>query len=137
MLQIVYISSARSVISAPVCLAILRQSRINNERANVTGLLVAGQRRFLQVLEGPTDTVRTTFARILADPRHYACVVISERYLEERQFGAWAMGFEAGGPDAADGETLTPIVDALVAPLKDASLRAQFTGFAKLQSRAA
>ncbi len=137
MLQIVYISSARSVISAPDCLDILRKSRINNERANITGLLVAGQRRFLQALEGPTDAVRTTYARILADPRHYACVVISDRYLDVRQFGGWAMGFAAGGADSTDGAPLIAIVEALVEPLEDASLRAQFTGFAALQSRAA
>ena len=100
-------------------------------------MLVAGQRRFLQALEGPTDAVRTTYARILADPRHYASVVLSDRYLEARQFGGWAMGFAAGGADAADGEPLTAIVEALVAPLEDASLRAQFMGFAALQSRAA
>ncbi len=137
MLQIIYISSARSVIGASVCLSILRQSRRNNELSAVTGLLVAGQRRFLQVLEGPTDAVRQTFARILADPRHYACVILNERYLDTRQFENWAMGFAAGGPDAADGAGLPSIVEALVSPLKDANLRAQFTGFANLQTRAA
>ena len=137
MLQLVYISSARTLITEVTCADILATSRINNQRADISGLLVAGQRRFLQTLEGPTDAVRATYTRILADPRHYACVLISERYLDARQFGEWAMGYSSGGRDAPDHAGLVSIVEGLVAPLNDANLRAQFTGFAELQSRAA
>jgi hypothetical protein len=137
LLQLVYISSARTLISDDTCADILAKSRTNNLRADVSGLLVAGQRRFLQALEGPTDAVRATYARILADPRHYACVLLGERYLDARQFGEWAMGYSAGGPDASDDAGLISVVEGLVAPLDDANLRAQFTGFAELQSRAA
>lgn len=137
MLQLVYISSARNLISEDTCADILAKSRTNNLRADISGLLVAGQRRFLQTLEGPTDAVRATYARILADPRHYACVMLGERYLDTRQFGDWAMGYSAGGRDAPDHAGLVSIVKGLVAPLEDANLRAQFVGFAELQSRAA
>lgn len=136
MLQIVYISTARAPIGDSLCRDILRSSRANNRRADVTGLLVAGRRRFLQALEGPTDAVRATFARIIADPRHYACVVLSERYLDSRQFGEWAMGFAAGGSEDSHTD-LGQVVATLVAGLEDASMRAQFIGFADLQSRAA
>lgn len=137
MLQLVYISSARALISEPTCTDILVKSRANNVRAGISGLLVVGQRRFLQALEGPTDAVRATYARIIADPRHYACVLLGERYLDARQFGDWAMGYSAGGCDAPNDAELVSIVDALVTPLDDANLRAQFNGFAQLQSRAA
>ena len=137
MLQIVYISTARALVTDRLCEDILRASRVNNQRDGISGLLVTGQRRFLQALEGPADAVRATYARILADPRHYACVVLSEREVEERQFGDWSMGFEAGGADAADDASLVAIVTRLVAPLEDATLRAQFIGFAEVQSQAA
>lgn len=137
MLQLVYISSARTLICEDTCADILAESRTNNLRADISGLLVAGQRRFLQALEGPTDAVRATYARILADPRHYAYVLLGERYLDARQFGDWAMGYSAGGRDAPDGAGLVSVVEALVATLDDANLRAQFIGFAELQSRAA
>ena len=137
MLQLVYISSARTLISENTCADILAKSRLHNQRADISGLLVAGQRRFLQALEGPTDAVRATYARILNDPRHYACVLLGERYLDTRQFGDWAMGYNAGGRDAADDAGLVSIVEALVDPLDNANLKAQFTGFAELQSRAA
>ena len=137
LLQLVYISSARKVISEDICKDILAKSRANNERADISGLLVAGRRRFLQALEGPTDAVRATYARIVADPRHYACVLLGERYSDVRQFGDWAMGYSAARCDAPDDAGLVTVVEELVASLADENLRAQFNGFAELQSRAA
>jgi hypothetical protein len=137
LLQLVYISSARQIISEDICANILAKSRPNNERADISGLLVAGQRRFLQALEGPTDAVRATFARILSDHRHYACVLLGERYSDVRQFGDWAMGYSTGGVDAPDNAGLVSVAQTLVASLEDPNLRAQFIGFAELQSRAA
>ncbi len=46
------------------------------------------------------------------------------------------MGYSAGH-DAADGADLEAIVTALVAPLENPDLRAQFIGFAQLNARAA
>ena len=137
MLQLVYISSARQPITEADCRNLLDTSRRNNSRSGVTGLLVAGKRRFLQAIEGPTDAVRTTYARIITDPRHYACVLLSEHYLDERHFGSWAMGYERGGSELSDDAALAAIVTSLVDPVSDASMRAQFIGFAELQSRAA
>jgi Sensors of blue-light using FAD len=137
MLQLVYISTARQPIDMPMCTDILHRSRINNGVDQLSGLLVAGSKRFLQVLEGPAAEVRQTYDRIAADPRHYACVVLSEREIEARQFGDWAMGFTPGGSEANDDSSLSEIVAALVAPVSDPNLRAQFTGFAELQARAA
>ena len=136
MLTIVYISTAREPITAALCEDILAASRVNNRVDGITGLLVAGQKRFLQALEGPAEAVRMTYARIAADPRHYACVILGERSTESRQFGHWAMGYGVG-QDAADDASLDAIVAALVADLDDADLRAQFIGFAALQARAA
>jgi hypothetical protein len=135
-LQLVYISTARVQPSADELADILAVSRRNNERAGVTGLLLAGGRRFLQALEGPEQAVLGTYARIAADPRHFALVKLSARGVPTRQFGAWAMAFEAGGAASAR-EDLARSVDTLIAPLTDANLRAQFAGFAALHARAA
>jgi hypothetical protein len=135
MLQIVYISTSREPISAPELNSILLASRRNNMAAGVTGLLVSGGRRFLQVLEGPEEAVSATFSRIKADRRHFAIVPLSMKHVEAREFGNWSMGHEAGG--AAGSEGLKGIVADLVAPLADKSLAAQFTGFAEIHARAA
>ena len=136
MLTLVYISTARAPITSALCDNILAASRVNNLADGITGLLVAGTKRFLQALEGPDDKVRATYARIAADPRHFACVVIGERASGTRQFGEWAMGYSVGRD--ADGDAgLEAVVAALVEPLEDANLRAQFIGFAQLSARAA
>ena len=136
MLTLVYISTARAPITEAFCNDILAVSRANNHADGITGLLVAGRKRFLQALEGPADKVRETYARITADPRHFASVVLGERTTDTRQFGDWAMGYSAGR-DADDDAGLEAIVAALVEPLDDPDLRAQFTGFAGLSARAA
>jgi hypothetical protein len=136
MLQLVYISTARQAPSASELESILAVSRRNNGRCGVTGLLVAGGRRFLQALEGPEDAVLATFARIQADARHFALVRLACTPIAEQCFGDWSMGFEAGGPPGSGGD-LNAVVEGLVSPLRDRNLRAQFITFAALHATAA
>lgn len=136
MLQLVYISTSRSIVTPELLGDVLEASRRNNTRAGITGLLVTGGQRFLQVLEGPEAAVLATYARIQADPRHFACVLLSCREVQARAFGEWAMGHQAGR-DCAGAEDVGTVVARLVEPLSDKNLRAQFTGFAELHARAA
>jgi hypothetical protein len=50
--RIIYISTCRTDPDRLMVEDILRQSRRNNRRDGLTGLLVVGGRRFLQVLDG-------------------------------------------------------------------------------------
>jgi hypothetical protein len=134
MLQIVYISTARHRFSKAELEEVLLKSRLNNGRAGVTGLLVAGGNRFLQVLEGPQEAVAATYDRIKADDRHFAVVPLSMKKIEGREFGTWSMGYEAGGFGGTD---FRSTIEALVAPLADKNLVAQFRGFAEVHARAA
>ena len=135
MLQIVYISTAQPGFAPSDLREVLDASRRNNAAVDVTGLLVSGGRRFLQVLEGPEAAVEATLARIAADPRHRALVKLSSKQVDVRQFGDWSMGFELGGvPGAGD---LNAVVANLVVKLSDRNLAAQFLGFAEIHARAA
>lgn len=135
MLQLAYISTSRHPVDQALLDEILTASRRNNERCGVTGLLVSGGKRFLQVLEGPDQAVLTTYARIQNDPRHFAFVLLATRPLEARAFGDWSMAYHQGGA-AADGD-LIEVVETLAAGIEDPNLRAQFSGFARLHARAA
>jgi hypothetical protein len=135
MLQIIYISTARQPLSREELDVILAVSRRNNAAAGVTGLLVAGGRRFLQALEGPEAAVMTTMKRIQADPRHFAIVELSRRIVDTRSFGTWDMACERGGDAGTD--DLQSDLSALIRPLEDRTLRAQFESFAALHARAA
>jgi hypothetical protein len=131
MRQLVYISSLkRQAVADPV--AILSQSRRNNARARVTGLLFFDGKRFLQALEGDDAAVDATFARIQQDDRHHALVVLSSREIERREFGEWAMAFDE--PGAATGDALARI-EKLTAGA-DPVVRATFEGFAKVRRAA-
>lgn len=135
MFQLAYISSSKTPVDRAMLDDILAVSRRNNARAGITGLLVAGGRRFLQVLEGPEQAVLTTYTRIGRDDRHRGLVMISAKAVEWRAFGEWSMAFRDSG--AASGDELEDLVAKLVGTIEDPNLRAQFTGFAKLHNRAA
>jgi hypothetical protein len=92
LIRLIYISTARSELSAAELEGVLRASRRNNAAVGVTGLLVVGGRRFLQALEGPADAVAQTYDRIKADGRHFAAVTLDNRPIAERSFPDWAMG---------------------------------------------
>ena len=129
MLQLVYISS---VVGTPDVGAILALSRRNNARDGITGLLYADGVRFLQALEGPKEMVEATFARIHADPRHRAVVLLSRRTVETREFGPWKMAHRAPG---ADGGAVMGQVAPLLARTHP-SVRATFDGFMRVDRAA-
>ena len=106
MRQILYISSSTTRGVAADVDTILRQSRNNNAIEGVTGLLYTDGTRFLQVLEGPEESVASTYARIAADPRHRAIVVLSDRSIEEREFGSWSMAHRVAGEEQRADETI-------------------------------
>lgn len=130
--QIVYVSTCRVMPDESMLDDILTVSRANNQRDQLTGLLVVGGRRFLQVLEGPTAKCDAAYIRIRADQRHFALVQLSRRLITERSFGGWDMGFEQGY-----GSSLASVVTDLTARVADPYLQAQFRSFAELHSQAA
>lgn len=127
--RILYISTSKGLLSPSALDEILTVSRVKNAAASVTGLLVVGGKRCLQVLEGSPDAVRATFERISNDPRHFAIVKLDDRPIENRSFGDWAMGFQSGG-DVKCARTLPEQVSAIIEPINDENLKAYFRGFA-------
>ena len=135
MIRMLYISTARERVTPEMLADILRASRRNNAIAGVSGLLIVGGRRFLQALEGPEPAVRATYDRIARDPRHFAIVQLGCDPIEQRQFGAWAMGAQAGKTLTVEA-SVSDAVAALISPIADPTLRGYFTGFAERQAAA-
>ena len=71
--------------------ALLQEAQRLNAVDGVTGLLYTDGERFLQVLEGPAESVTLTYDRILADRRHHRIVKAEDRAIEQREFGDWTM----------------------------------------------
>jgi hypothetical protein len=93
MLSLVYCSSATNAFSEADLVALLSQSRENNARLDITGMLLYKDGNFIQVLEGPDDAVRQLFNTISADYRHRGVIKLLERPVEERHFADWSMAF--------------------------------------------
>ena len=101
MRRIVYLSTASTLMSDNDLMALLRRSRENNLRVEVTGLLLYSGGNFIQLLEGESDAVGKVYARIEQDPRHHGCLQMLDAPASQRLFPNWAMGFrpEDGLPD--------------------------------------
>jgi hypothetical protein len=129
--QLTYISTAVAGLTDREIENILAISRRNNARDGITGLLVHDDIRFLQALEGEQVVVEAAFRRIKADPRHRAAVMLSEREVAAKQFGAWSMACQRGGGSAGR-LSLPQIVDTLVSAVPDPNIRALFSSFVRL-----
>ncbi|MEG3174970.1 BLUF domain-containing protein [Sphingomonas sp. RB3P16] len=93
MRQLIYrsITTAASGRADDDSIAILRAAASRNGIDGITGLLYTEGPAFLQALEGPDESVADLLASLLADPRHRDVHVLSDRQVEEREFGDWMM----------------------------------------------
>ena len=89
--RIKYVSRFDSPLSAEVIEEIGEQSKRNNERVGVTGVLMASGGLFYQVLEGPEEAVDEVYERIVADGRHTDLLLLSTETEVDRMFPDWSM----------------------------------------------
>lgn len=95
MKRLLYISAARGDMTEADIACILAASRRNNRDAEITGMLLHLDGGFMQVLEGPEDSVNETYARIAADSRHGQVVVLWSEETDSHIFPDWTMGYDA------------------------------------------
>ncbi|MEE4243937.1 MAG: BLUF domain-containing protein [Kangiellaceae bacterium] len=74
---------------------ILLQSRKNNSKVAIGGVLHYGEGYFFQCLEGEESIVVETLKRISKDPRHTDVKVLSKEKVSERLFTDWSMKYLA------------------------------------------
>jgi len=89
----VYRSTMRPGLADADIASILESSRRHNQALGLSGMLLQGRGRFIQVLEGPGPAVDRTYRRILSDVRHRDVVLVYDGANEPRRFTDWAMGF--------------------------------------------
>ena len=91
MYRLIYKSRANEKIDWEMVRKLIKKSEENNEEAGVTGVLLATETHFLQVLEGGFDEVNELFMHIVRDPRHDRVQLIAFDCVESRLYGGWAM----------------------------------------------
>ncbi len=94
MLSLIYVSTSVKLLSDEELLDILKVSRENNSGKDITGLLLYKGGNFMQVLEGPDESVEAIYKKIEADPRHKDLTILSREQISTRQFPAWQMAFQ-------------------------------------------
>lgn len=92
LVRLMYCSRALEAFSAEELARIVAQSRANNPKLGITGVLCATEKIFLQVLEGGRTEVNALYNRITADARHKDVLLLSYEEIEERRFAQWSMG---------------------------------------------
>ncbi len=93
-------------------------SRRRNARVGVSGVLIATERHFAQVIEGPADTVNPLMAAIRCDARHHHVTVLHAEDLSARRFGNWSLAYR--GRSAYLDHYVAPLIAPHVASSRDA-----------------
>ena len=130
MRQIVYLSTAAGRQDAATIAAILAVAHERNVQDKITGLLVVGGHRYLQVIEGPARVVSATMKRIIGDHRHLGVTLLVKRRIEERSFGGWSMAC-CDHLDLGHFATLADLIDQVRAQVSGRKLREQIDCFAR------
>ena len=130
MRQIVYFSTAAESQSEADIADIVAASYRHNVCDGITGLLVAGGHRFLQVVEGGVAPLEALLGRLRRDRRHVGLTVLVDRPIASRSFASWSVLFD-GEPDFGDFFTLEQMLAILRAHVRDRPLRAQIDCFTR------
>lgn len=92
-LRILYSSKTHDRLSETDLTKLLHQSRENNQRTEIHGILCYNHSDFIQVLEGPETTVIKLYQKILNDDRHHDCKLINICLSNKYIFNSWSMGY--------------------------------------------
>jgi hypothetical protein len=91
MYRIIYKSRSRVPLDWDIVRDILHTSEAYNESHGITGVLLASNTHFLQVLEGNYEEVNSAFMRIVCDERHTEIRLVAFSIIDARLFGGWGM----------------------------------------------
>lgn len=89
--QLVYVSQSIRKMSTEDLNEIQRTAKNNNQHIDVTGSLFYNGGWFLQVLEGPLETLNALYKKIENDPRHKNSRVLYNEPAKFRTFTRWSM----------------------------------------------
>jgi len=101
--HLAYVSQSQGPLTPELLSNILESSQRNNERDEITGILMCHDQLFFQVLEGEKSAVEQCYARIGVDSRHTSVSLILDDVAESRAFSGSTM--EYVGPDGISQDT--------------------------------
>ena len=93
MIQVSYISAARSPLSTDDLARLLDDCRDYNAEHDITGMLLYSHETFVQILEGEEAEIDALLKRIKKDARHGDIRMLDRKPIAEREYARWSMGF--------------------------------------------
>jgi class 3 adenylate cyclase len=92
MKRLIYISHATQDINSEEIQTLGEISAKNNQRNEITGVLLFIQGIFFQILEGKPQNIDQVYGKILKDPRHTEILCLkTETHVKTRMFPEWSM----------------------------------------------
>ncbi len=90
--QLLYTSFASQPMTREEIDEIVRKAQCNNSQQLITGLLLYGNGRFMQLLEGDEQLIVKLYNKIAKDSRHKSLDLVVLRPAKKRIMGEWSMG---------------------------------------------
>lgn len=90
--QLVYVSRRNENCTAEEIENILQACLRNNDKIDVTGVLLYSNTHFIQYLEGDYRKITGVYDKIKQDSRHRNVALITTGPIKERSFPSWKMG---------------------------------------------
>jgi hypothetical protein len=131
MRQIAYFSTAAEPQTDTLVQNILLTARSRNREHGITGLLVAGGNRYMQIIEGPRAAVSQLYENIRRDPRHLAVTTLTNRTTFRPSFEGWSMAYRRE-PALGEFDRFPDIVRFLTDRIDDDLLRNQVRRFSAM-----
>ncbi|AGI68559.1 hypothetical protein OAN307_c30080 [Octadecabacter antarcticus 307] len=117
--RLIYVSHTQEDTTVNDIASILEISRYNNDRDNITGLLIYDKQLFFQALEGDRDAVEGCYARICRDARHGSPYIAWQGDVKKRSFTSWDMGYRTPSDlDKDDEQSVLALTDLVAKDVK-------------------
>ena len=118
--RLLYVSKPVGPITTHVTASLLENSRLSNNKSEITGVLCQGSGIYMQVLEGERSAINALYSRIIADTRHHQVELLSFEEVDQRQYGQWSMALVQLSVDDLMVQMAHPEFDPYSASSKDA-----------------
>jgi hypothetical protein len=110
LLRAVYHSKISPALTETQLRELVNNAAISNQKFHITGILMARNGYFVQVLEGAESDVMALLSRISADERHSDITMLTCEVVDTRRFGHPWLGFLPHSADPQNKDNFDPSV---------------------------